>query len=266
MAKAVGLPQNSYCLFAKVRASLPDSTARQVELAAVDGEDAVAPPERPGPVGAAQDLGVELPEDLGVNPRPGLAHGRVGDRLRLRQGHVQGAALGPQLGQRRGVALAARSEHEAEHEQHHQQRVEDAAAHLPELVVRGGDGAERAEQALPECDEVRVGGLRLRRRRRRGPGSGRDGSSWRRGSRCPGSAAFRRRFRAAPAACHSAAASPPAAAGLPAPARDSPGSEPAPKETARSEAGRPRGRGASCTARQASRPTHRGKPASGSPG
>ena len=26
MAKAVGLPQNSYCLFAKVRASLPDST------------------------------------------------------------------------------------------------------------------------------------------------------------------------------------------------------------------------------------------------
>ena len=26
---------------------------------------------------------------------PGLAHGGVGDRLRLRQGHVQGGALGP---------------------------------------------------------------------------------------------------------------------------------------------------------------------------
>ena len=31
MAKAVGLPQNSYCLFAKVRASLPDSTGSPLE-------------------------------------------------------------------------------------------------------------------------------------------------------------------------------------------------------------------------------------------
>ncbi len=36
MAKAVGLPQNSYCLFAKVRASLPDSTAEQRRLGTVD--------------------------------------------------------------------------------------------------------------------------------------------------------------------------------------------------------------------------------------
>ena len=32
MAKAVGLPQNSYCLFAKVRASLPDSTGGLVDF------------------------------------------------------------------------------------------------------------------------------------------------------------------------------------------------------------------------------------------
>ena len=81
--------------------------ARQVELGAVDGEDAVAEPGGPGLVGAAQDLGVELLEDGLVNLEPGLAHGGVGDRLRLRQGHLEGAALGPQLGQRRDVALAA---------------------------------------------------------------------------------------------------------------------------------------------------------------
>ncbi len=101
------------------------------ELGAVDGEDAVAEPEGSGLVGAAQDLGMEALEDVLVNARPGLAHGGVGDRPLLGQGHVQGTALGPQLGQRGGVALAAGGEHEAEHEQHHQQRVEDPAALLP---------------------------------------------------------------------------------------------------------------------------------------
>ena len=139
---------------------------RQGELGAVDGEDAVAEPERSGLLGAAQDLGMEAFEDVLVNARPGLAHGGVGDRPLLGQGHVQGAALGPQLGQRGGVALAAGSEHEAEHEQHHQQRVEDPAALLPAAVFLGGQGAERAEQVLPQGDEVRLGGLRRLRRRR----------------------------------------------------------------------------------------------------
>ncbi len=138
---------------------------RQGELGAVDGEDAVAEPERSGLLGAAQDLGMEAFEDVLVNARPGLAHGGVGDRPLLGQGHVQGAALGPQLGQRGGVALAAGSEHEAEHEQHHQQRVEDPAALLPAAVFLGGQGAERAEQVLPQGDEVRLGGLRRLRRR-----------------------------------------------------------------------------------------------------
>ncbi len=138
---------------------------RQGELGAVDGEDAVAEPEGSGLVGAAQDLGMEAFEDVLVNARPGLAHGGVGDRPLLGQGHVQGTALGPQLGQRGGVALAAGSEHEAEHEQHHQQRVEDPAALLPAAVFLGGQGAERAEQVLPQGDEVRLGGLRRLRRR-----------------------------------------------------------------------------------------------------
>ena len=72
-----------------------DQRPRQAELGAVDGEYAVAQPERPGLLGAAQDRGVELPEGVLVDLGPGLAHGGVGDRLRLRQGHVQGGALGP---------------------------------------------------------------------------------------------------------------------------------------------------------------------------
>ena len=135
-----------------------DERARQVELGAVDGEHAMALPARPGALGTPQDLGLELLEDILVELGPGLAHGGVGDRLRLRQGHVEGAALGPQLGQRGGVALAAGGEHEAEHEQHHQQRVEHAAALLPAAVVVGGQGAERADQALPQGHEARVGG------------------------------------------------------------------------------------------------------------
>ena len=140
--------------------------AGQGELGAVDGEHAVAQPLGPGLVGTAQDLGVELLEDLLVDARPGLAQGGSGDRLRLRQGHVQGAALGPQLGQRGGVALATGGKHEAEHEQHHQQRVAHPAALLPEVILLGGQGAERAEQALPQGDEVGGGGFRLRRLRR----------------------------------------------------------------------------------------------------
>ncbi len=140
--------------------------AGQGELGAVDGEHAVAQPLGPGLVGTAQDLGVELLADLLVEARPGLAQGGIGDRLRLRQGHVQGAALGPQLGQRGAVALATGGNHEAEHEQHHQQRVEHPAALLPEAILLGGQGAERAEQALPQGDEVGGGGFRLRRLRR----------------------------------------------------------------------------------------------------
>ena len=120
--------------------------AGQVQFGAVDGEHPVAVPETGGQVGAAEDLGMELLEDLLVDARAGLAHRGVGDRLGLGQGHVQGAALGPQLGQRGGVTLAARGEHETEHEQHHQQSVEHPAALLPLAVMAGGQGAERTDQ------------------------------------------------------------------------------------------------------------------------
>ena len=114
---------------------------------------------------------MELLEHVLVELRPRLAHGGVGNRPRLRQGHLEGPALSPQLGQRGGVALAAGGEHEAEHEQHHQQRVEHPAALAPAAVVFGGQGAQRADQTLPEVHETRVGG----RVRGRGPAALRAG-------------------------------------------------------------------------------------------
>ena len=130
----------------------------QGQFRAVAGEDAVAEPAGAGLVGAAQDRGMELAEDLRVDLAPGADHGRFGDRDRLRQRHVEGAAVVPQFGQRGDIALTAGCEHEAEDEQHHQQGVEDAAAHLPELVVGGRDGGERADQFLPQAHEGLVGG------------------------------------------------------------------------------------------------------------
>ena len=101
---------------------------------------------------------MELLEDGLVNLGPGLAHGGVGDRLRLRQGHLEGAALGPQLGQRRDVALAAGGEHEAEHEQHHEQGVEHAAVLRQRVQVHVLGVAPGVGAALGAAHAQPVGG------------------------------------------------------------------------------------------------------------
>ena len=87
-----------------------DQRARQVQLGAVDSEGAVAVPQRAGPVPGQplEDGAVSAAEDLLVHLGAGLADRRGRDRLRLRQGHLELAAVVPQLGQHRGVAAVCR--------------------------------------------------------------------------------------------------------------------------------------------------------------
>ena len=75
--------------------------AGQGQFRAVDGEDAVAEPAGAGLVGAAQDLGMELAEDLRVDLAPGADHGRFGDRDRLPDRMGQRHYLRPVLPQSR---------------------------------------------------------------------------------------------------------------------------------------------------------------------
>ena len=96
-------------------------------------------------------------EDLLVHLGAGLADRRGRDRLRLRQGHLELAAVVPQLGQHRGVAAPVGREHQPEHEQHHQQRVEGPSALDPLPVVRARHAHQGADQLLPELHEARPG-------------------------------------------------------------------------------------------------------------
>ena len=136
-----------------------DQGARQVQLGAVDSEGAVAVPQRAGPVPGQplEDGAVSAAEDLLVHLGAGLADRRGRDRLRLRQGHLELAAVVPQLGQHRGVAAPVGREHQPEHEQHHQQRVEGPPALDPLPVVRARHAHQGADQLLPELHEARPG-------------------------------------------------------------------------------------------------------------
>ena len=97
--------------------------AGQVQLRAVDGEGAVAVPQRgrtvPGHLG--EHRAMEPPEHFLVDLGAGLANRRGRDRPRLRQGQLQPAALLPQVGQDRAVGPPLGREHQPEHEQDHQQ-------------------------------------------------------------------------------------------------------------------------------------------------
>ena len=100
--------------------------ARQVELGAVDGEQAGALPEagRRARRHLLQDGVVQLAEDGGADLGAGFADGGGRDRPRLGQLQPQQAALLPQIAQHCVVAATVGGERQPEHEQHHQQRVE----------------------------------------------------------------------------------------------------------------------------------------------
>ena len=80
--------------------------AGQVHLGSVDGEGAVAFPPA-AVVAVAEDLPVQVKEQVLVHPGPGLADRRGDHRLVLRQGDSQLPALIPQLRDHGGVALGA---------------------------------------------------------------------------------------------------------------------------------------------------------------
>ena len=155
--------------------AVAEQRARQVQLGAVDGEDAMATPQRARVVArrVLQDGAVDAQERLRVDLGPRAAQGAGRNRLGLRQRDVELAALVPQLGRRRRVALVAGREHQPEDEQHHQQGVEQPPALHPCAVPLarhahhvGQHARPHLQEALPRCRAL--GCARRRRRRARG--------------------------------------------------------------------------------------------------
>ena len=137
-----------------------EQRAGQVQLGAVDGEDAMAAPQRARVVArrVLQDGAVDAQERLRVDLGPRAAQGAGRNRLGLRQRDVELAALVPQLGCRRRVALVAGREHQPEDEQHQQQGVEQPPALHPGAVPLarhahhvGQYARPHLQEALPRC-------------------------------------------------------------------------------------------------------------------
>ena len=129
-----------------------DQRPRQVELRAVDREQAVSPPRgRAG--GTLEDLGMHAPEhvliDLGSRP----AHRRCGDGIRLWKHDTESAALFPEFGKRGRVALVAAGQHQPVHEQHHKQRMQNPPPHLPHPVMLGRHRRQCPDEIPPERHE-----------------------------------------------------------------------------------------------------------------
>ena len=122
--------------------------AGQVHPGAVDGEQAVSPPAW-AVAAVAEDLAVQVQEQVLVHPRAGLADRRGRHRFRLRQGDAELAALLPEFGHHGGITLLSPGQDQPEHEQHDDQAVENAAALSPAEVVGFGQGRGGVDDLQP---------------------------------------------------------------------------------------------------------------------
>ena len=128
----------------------------QMDLGAVDGEDAVPAPQPARCVGgdAGEQGAMHAEEGPAADLAAGHAHRGGGDGIVVGREEPLLPALAPQFGERRAIALQPGGQHKAEDEPHDEQRVHFAAALHPLPVVAAQPVPDRGQQVLPQRGEL----------------------------------------------------------------------------------------------------------------